>query len=29
VMQVFMSMDNMLGKEFDTGLANMKTAAER
>ena len=29
VMQVFISMDNMLGKEFDTGLANMKSAAER
>jgi hypothetical protein len=29
VMQVFISMDNMLGKEFDTGLANMKSAAEK
>jgi carbon monoxide dehydrogenase subunit G len=29
VMQVFMSMDSMIGKEFDTGLANMKTAAEK
>jgi uncharacterized protein YndB with AHSA1/START domain len=29
VMQVFISMDTMLGKEFDTGLANMKSAAEK
>jgi len=29
VMQVFISMDSMLGKEFDTGLANMKSAAEK
>jgi hypothetical protein len=29
VFQVFMSMDGMLGKEFETGLANMKSAAEK
>jgi hypothetical protein len=29
VIQVFISMDNMLGKEFETGLANLKSAAER
>jgi uncharacterized protein YndB with AHSA1/START domain len=29
VFQVFISMDSMLGKEFETGLANMKSAAER
>jgi hypothetical protein len=29
VMQVFISMDSMLGKEFETGLANMKNAAEK
>jgi hypothetical protein len=29
VMQVFISMDSLLGKEFDTGLANMKSAAEK
>jgi hypothetical protein len=29
VMQVFMSMDSMIGKDFDTGLANMKSAAEK
>jgi hypothetical protein len=29
VMQVFMDMDSMIGKDFETGLANMKAAAER
>ncbi len=28
VMQVFMNMDRMIGKDFETGLANLKTAAE-
>ena len=26
---VFVSMDNMIGKEFETGLANLKTVAEK
>lgn len=29
VMQVFVSMDSLLGKEFETGLANLKTLAEK
>ncbi len=29
VMKVFMNMENMVGKDFEAGLANMKTAAER
>jgi uncharacterized protein YndB with AHSA1/START domain len=29
VMQVFMNMDRMIGKDFETGLANLKAAAER
>jgi hypothetical protein len=29
VIQVFISMDSMLGKEFETGLANLKSAAEK
>jgi uncharacterized protein YndB with AHSA1/START domain len=29
VMQVFMNMDRMIGKDFETGLANLRTAAER
>src|SRR5882762_7391728 len=29
IMQVFISMDSLLGKEFDTGLANLKSAAEK
>jgi len=29
VMQVFMNMDRMIGKDFETGLANLKTVAER
>ncbi len=28
VMQVFMNMDNMIGKDFATGLANLKRVAE-
>ena len=29
VMQVFVSMDNMVGKDFETGLANLKALAEK
>jgi uncharacterized protein YndB with AHSA1/START domain len=29
VMQVFMNMDNMIGKDFATGLANLKRVTER
>jgi uncharacterized protein YndB with AHSA1/START domain len=29
VMQVFMNMDNMIGKDFATGLANLKRIAEK
>ena len=29
VIGVFMSMDKMVGKDFETGLANMKAAAEK
>ena len=29
LMQVFMSMDAMIGKDFEAGLANMKAAAEK
>ena len=29
VMQVFMSMDAMVGKDFEAGLANMQAAAEK
>jgi hypothetical protein len=29
VMQIFMSMDKMVGKDFETGLANMKALAEK
>ncbi|MCU1340898.1 MAG: hypothetical protein JWN92_321, partial [Candidatus Acidoferrum typicum] len=29
VMQVFISMDKMIGKEFESGLANLKTIAEK
>jgi len=29
VMQVFMSMDKMIGKDFDSGLANLKAIAEK
>jgi hypothetical protein len=29
VMGVFMSMDRMIGKDFEAGLANLKAAAEQ
>ncbi len=29
VIQVFVSMDSMVGKDFETGLANMKASAEK
>jgi uncharacterized protein YndB with AHSA1/START domain len=29
VMQVFMNMDRMIGKDFETGLANLKTIFEK
>ena len=29
VMQVFVSMDKMVGGDFETGLANLKAAAEK
>lgn len=29
VMQVFMNMDNMIGKDFEIGLANLRTLAEK
>jgi hypothetical protein len=29
LMQVFMDMDQMIGKDFESGLANLKTAAEK
>jgi uncharacterized protein YndB with AHSA1/START domain len=29
VMSVFMSMDKMIGKDFETGLANMKSVVEK
>ncbi|MEJ8845344.1 SRPBCC family protein [Variovorax rhizosphaerae] len=29
VMQVFISMDTMIGRDFEAGLANLKTAAEK
>ena len=29
LMQVFMSMDSMVGKDFESGLANLKAAAEK
>ena len=29
LMGVFVSMDSMIGKDFETGLANMKSAAEK
>ena len=29
VMQVFMSMDNMIGKDFEAGLANLKKLTEK
>jgi hypothetical protein len=29
VIGIFFNMDTMIGKEFETGLANLKTIAER
>jgi hypothetical protein len=29
VMQVFFSLDKMIGKDFETGLASMKAVAEK
>ena len=29
LMQVFVSMDKMIGKDFEQGLANLKALAER
>jgi uncharacterized protein YndB with AHSA1/START domain len=29
IMQVFISMDKLIGKDFDTGLGNLKTIAEK
>ena len=29
VMSVFLDMDKMIGKEFETGLANLKAVAEK
>jgi hypothetical protein len=29
LMQVFMNMDKMIGKDFEAGLANLKNAAEK
>jgi hypothetical protein len=29
VMGIFVSMDSMIGKEFETGLANLKAVAEK
>jgi hypothetical protein len=29
VMQVFINFDRMIGDDFDAGLANLKSAAER
>ena len=29
LIQVFMNLDNMIGKDFETGLANLKTLTER
>jgi len=29
VMQVFINMDTMVGKDFESGLANLKAAAEK
>ena len=29
VMQVFISMDKLIGKEFETGLANLKSISEK
>jgi hypothetical protein len=29
VMQVFMNMDKMIGKDFETGLARIKSVSEK
>jgi hypothetical protein len=29
VMQVFMNLDNMIGKDFETGLVNLKNLTEK
>jgi hypothetical protein len=29
VMQVFMDLDKMIGRDFETGLANLKTLTEK
>jgi hypothetical protein len=29
LMQVFINMDNMIGKDFETGLAGLKKLAEK
>ena len=29
VMQVFINLDSMIGKDFETGLANLKRLAEK
>jgi hypothetical protein len=29
LMQVFVSMDSMVGKDFEAGLANLKASAEK
>jgi hypothetical protein len=29
VMQVFINLDSMIGKDFEDGLANLKTLAEK
>ena len=29
LMSVFVSMDTLIGKDFEAGLANMKTVAEK
>jgi hypothetical protein len=29
LMQVFMNMDNMIGKDFETGLSNLKKLTEK
>ena len=29
IMQVFVNLDNMIGKDFEVGLANLKTVAEK
>ena len=29
LIQVFMNLDNMIGKDFEAGLANLKTLTEK